>query len=223
MAASKSRDNPAPELTATELELKRRGRRRLIGAIVLGLLALVFLPMIFDREPKRLDAETKTQEIAVQVPAKDGLPALPAPAAAPVVVASAPDASKAAADATPAKVASPLAEPTTKQPAVVAKETPPPAAKVEKNVKPAKAEAASAAAKKGFVVQLGAFRDADKIRQVIDKMKEAKLPVYSEKVAIESGEATRVRVGPYATREKADAALAQIKLGGGDGKIIPLK
>jgi cell division septation protein DedD len=47
--------------------------------------------------------------------------------------------------------------------------------------------------------------------------------VYTESIPIKSGAATRVRVGPFSTKEKADAALAQVKLAGGDGKIVPLK
>ncbi len=56
--------------------------KRLIGAITLGLLAIVFLPMIFDREPKRGGGSLKTQEISVQVPAKEGQPPLAAPSPA---------------------------------------------------------------------------------------------------------------------------------------------
>ncbi|HUQ73695.1 MAG TPA: SPOR domain-containing protein, partial [Burkholderiales bacterium] len=32
--------------------LKRRGRRRLVGAVALVLLAVIVLPMVFDPEPK---------------------------------------------------------------------------------------------------------------------------------------------------------------------------
>ena len=32
--------------------LKRRGRRRLVGAVALVLLAVIVLPMVFDREPR---------------------------------------------------------------------------------------------------------------------------------------------------------------------------
>ena len=85
------------------------------------------------------------------------------------------------------------------------------------------AENKSTTDKKGFVVQLGVFSDADNAKQAIGKVKEAKLPVYTESIPIKSGTATRVRVGPFSTREKADAALAQVKLAGGDGKIVPLK
>ena len=35
--------------------LKRRGRRRLVGAVALVLTAVIVLPMVFDPEPKRAD------------------------------------------------------------------------------------------------------------------------------------------------------------------------
>ncbi|MEO8102112.1 MAG: SPOR domain-containing protein [Betaproteobacteria bacterium] len=222
MAAS---SNPA--ISSTELELKRRGRRRLIGAITIGLLAIVFLPMVFDREPKRAGLPMKVQDISVQVPSKEGQPPLAAPSAAPIVVpATAPavpepstpavaDAPKAVAAPGKGKVAAPpvLPPPVVKEPAKA----------VAKADKPAKADSPSPADKSGFAVQLGVFSDADNAKQVIAKMKEARLSVYTENIPIKSGNATRVRVGPFASRDKADAALAQVKLAGTDGKIVPLK
>jgi len=218
-----------PEISATELELKRRGRRRLVGAITIGLLAIVFLPMIFDSEPKRAGQAMKSQDISVQVPSKEGQPALPPPAAAPVVVPPAPVAAAPTVAATPVAEAPKVAgvAPETSKAAVApaasppaAKEPPKAAAKIEKV---AKAEAGAPADKTGFVVQLGVFGDADNAKLAVTKMKEAKLVVYTESIPIKTGNATRVRVGPFATREKADAALAQVKLAGADGKIVPLK
>ncbi|MBL8524131.1 MAG: SPOR domain-containing protein [Betaproteobacteria bacterium] len=223
MASSK----PA-EISTTELELKRRGRRRLIGAITLGLIAVVFLPMIFDSEPKRTSSAMKPQEISVQLPSKEGQPALPAPSAAPVVpVAPAtvsepvkPPVAVAEAVKEPPKEAAKAASPAVE----AAKPAPKTAEKTaSKPEKVEKVEAKPSADKKGFVVQLGVFGDADNAKQAIGKMKDAKLPVYTESIPIKSGTATRVRVGPYATKEKADAALAQVKLAGTDGKIVPLK
>ena len=198
----------SPELSATEIELKRRGRRRLVGAATIGLLGVVFLPMIFDGEPKHNTAGSalKAQEISVQVPAKEGLPALPAPTAAPSVPAS----------QTPVPVETVKEVPQASAPPIVNKPE-----KVEKPEPTAKAS--TAADKKGFAVQLGAFGDVDKAKQAVATMKDAKLPVYTESVAIKTGTATRVRVGPFPTREKADSALAQIKLAGSDGKIVPLQ
>lgn len=78
-----------------ELHLRRRARRRLVGAIALALLAVVLLPMIFDPEPRPLganvDIRIPEQEAppaaapadAVSTPATDQLAALappPAPA-----------------------------------------------------------------------------------------------------------------------------------------------
>jgi DedD protein len=54
---------------------KKRARRRLVGAIALALAAAVGLPMLLDSEPKPLAGD-----IAIQIPAKDKVPALPVPA-----------------------------------------------------------------------------------------------------------------------------------------------
>lgn len=237
----------ATEISAVELEMKRRGRRRLIGAITLGLLAIVFLPMIFDSKPK----ETKSgkQEISVQIPAKEGLPPLPAPVQAPLATKAAPTvetpkaglAATAPAAVTPPPVVStvtpleakPIAktEPTAPKieapkkvepPKTVAKLDTKPAPKLEPKAEPAPPTKA-APPKQGFVVQVGAFKDADNAQQIAAKTKELKLPVYTDTVATSNGNVTRVRVGPFATREKADSALVQVKLSGADGKIVPLQ
>src|SRR5437763_16936901 len=54
---------------------KKRARRRLVGAIALALGAAVGLPMLLDASPKPLAGD-----IAIDIPAKDKSPALPAPA-----------------------------------------------------------------------------------------------------------------------------------------------
>lgn len=67
-------------------KLKRRGRRRLVGALALVLLAVVVLPMVFDAEPRgtlppvsvRIPAENETP-FAPKIPQK--APARPEPAA----------------------------------------------------------------------------------------------------------------------------------------------
>jgi DedD protein len=236
----------AVEISAAELEIKRRGRRRLIGAITIGLLAIVFLPMIFDSEPDRNKSVNKSgsQEISIQIPPKDGLPPLPAPSAASSAVA--PTAPKAAAIAPPLAAATvpaapPVASvmPVEQKPATAALK-PEPAPKVAAKVEPIKPErkpepiavpstpAAAASArptddKQGFVVQVGAFKDVENTKQIVAQAKTAKLPVYTDTVATANGTVTRVRVGPFSTKQKADAALAQLKLSGSDGKIVPLQ
>ena len=58
--------------------LKRRGRRRLVGAVALVLLAVIVLPMVFDQE-----ARPPAPAVSVRIPGEDEAPPFkPAPAAA---------------------------------------------------------------------------------------------------------------------------------------------
>src|SRR5438874_1694137 len=57
--------------------LKRRGRRRLVGAVALVLLAVIVLPMVFDPEPKSTQAP-----VSVRIPSESDAPPF-APKAAP--------------------------------------------------------------------------------------------------------------------------------------------
>ena len=47
-------------------ELKRRARRRLVGAIVLALAAAVILPLLLEKDPKPLG-----DDVSVQIPPVD--------------------------------------------------------------------------------------------------------------------------------------------------------
>ncbi|HEY0200124.1 MAG TPA: SPOR domain-containing protein [Burkholderiaceae bacterium] len=72
--------------------------------------------------------------------------------------------------------------------------------------------AASAVVAEGrFVVQVGAFNDTGKAREVRQKVERAGLKTYAQVVSTKDGERTRVRVGPFSTRAEADKAAARIK------------
>lgn len=62
-----------------------------------------------------------------------------------------------------------------------------------------------------FVVQVGAFADADKAREVRQKLEKAGLKTYTHVAKTADGERTRVRVGPFASRADADKAAAKVK------------
>ncbi len=66
-------------VTQEEMALRRRARRRLVGAVAIALVAVVALPMLFDPEPKPLGPE-----VDLRIPAKDSAfePASPIPGAA---------------------------------------------------------------------------------------------------------------------------------------------
>lgn len=77
----------------------------------------------------------------------------------------------------------------------------------------AEAPAAPAAnAEEGrFIVQVGAFAEADKAREARTKVERAGLKTYTQVVDTKEGKRTRVRVGPFNSRTEADKAAARIK------------
>lgn len=160
--------------------LKRRGRRRLVGAIALVLLAVIVLPWIFDPQPRQ------TPPVSVRIPNEDESPFKPRPVPA------------------PSPPAAPKAEDKPAEPA-----TPKPAAKPEAKAPDGeRARAEAALANVQYEFQVGAYADPD---DVIAKLKAARIPYYTERVAIEKGTVTRVRAGPFGTREAAERALKRIK------------
>lgn len=62
-----------------------------------------------------------------------------------------------------------------------------------------------------FVVQVGAFADADKAREVRQKLEKAGLKTYTSVAKTADGERTRVRVGPFGSRAEADRAAGKVK------------
>lgn len=62
-----------------------------------------------------------------------------------------------------------------------------------------------------FVVQVGAFAEADKAREVRQKLEKAGLKTYTNVAKTPDGERTRVRVGPFTSRAEADKAAGRVK------------
>lgn len=76
-----------------------------------------------------------------------------------------------------------------------------------KPVSPASADAGAAR----FVVQVGAFADTVRAKDVRRKLEAAGLKTYTNVAQTKDGERTRVRVGPFAERPEADKAAEKIK------------
>jgi DedD protein len=76
---------------------------------------------------------------------------------------------------------------------------------------PVTAPAAPTSAEGRMVVQVGAFADAAKAREVRLKLEKAGLKTYTQVAETKDGKRTRVRVGPFATKAEADKAASKIK------------
>ena len=192
---------------AEQVEVRRKGRQRLIGAIVLALLAVVFVPMVLDPEPRRDRVEPM-----LSIPPREGAAPLP-------LVTKSPGLAAEPVKAEPPKAEPPKAEPAKDEP----KATPAQAAPAKATVAPRQPETRPAAPKlEGFAVQVGAFRDDAKLAQARGKLTAAKVPHYTERLDAAAGDLTRLRAGPFPTREAAEKAAAQLKRAGLDGRVVTL-
>ena len=200
--------------------LRRRGRRRLVGAIALVLLAVIVLPMVFDSEPRQ-----GAPAVSVRIPSEDDAGFSPKPAPK---IPNAPKPSAAPETQKPVAAPKPEAKPEEKQqkPAakVEAKPEEKPAVPAIAKAPPQEAEQQRAqAAIRGeqFIVPVAALANADKIKELVARLNEAKLPYYTEPVATAQGQVTRVRVGPFDDRAAAEKAAERLKtLGLKPGNVV---
>ena len=70
---------------------------------------------------------------------------------------------------------------------------------------------ASAAVEGRIVVQVGAFADPAKAREVRQKLEKAGFKTYTQVAETKDGKFIRDRVGPFSTQAEADAAASKIK------------
>ncbi len=73
----------------------------------------------------------------------------------------------------------------------------------------------------GFIVQVAALSDAEKAKSLKGRISENGLRAYTEVVKTARGEVTRVRVGPYASKEAAQKAADELKKLGFSGVVAP--
>jgi len=185
--------------------LKRRARRRLVGAIALVVLIVVVLPVILDQQPRLVP-----QALTVQIPAQDGgpfktrvLPPLQSPPATPQKSESTQAAKDRAIQAEP--------EPASRSRAPK-KDSARTADKERTKTRVAEARRAQALLNdEGFVVPLGTFTNPDNAKQVQDRADSAGIKSYTEGVKSQQGEQTRVRAGPFASRDAAERARDRLK------------
>lgn len=218
-------------LTTEELNLRRRARRRLVGAVALALLAVVVLPMLFNPEPKplgpgvdiRIPDQSTPFEPGMPVPEtpptevnENPVPQLPqgqAPEDAPPIT-SAPRVSPAP------PVTSPVTPPR-QPPPVAGADTRPAASKPpaqagggtdRTSAAPDRipAPASESFAARGYFLQLGAFTNEANARQLADKARAAGFNVVVQEV----GGQVRVRMGPYAQRNEALEMQARLRAKG---------
>jgi DedD protein len=223
-----------------QLELKKRARRRLVGAIVFVSVAAVVLPLVMDEEPPPvaggIELHIPAQEKGYTPPAVALAPpgqSAPVPAAEPVAVPAAPEPAPASLPA-PAAVpvggdAKPDAKPDAKADVKAEAKSEPALAKAAlpkavpgKPSDPAVGDAKRAQAildgkpgSKGvsgqYIVLIGAFANPGNVQVIQKKLGEMGIRVYTEALDTPQGRKIRVRAGPFASHDAAEKAAARMK------------
>lgn len=177
---------------------KHQLKQRIVGAIVIVALGVIFIPMILNRDdnPTGISGSNipkkppELEQLAKQTP-----PAMPAGPAMPTETRQIVD-----------KDTPPLPKATPE----LVKENATKTSQPEKGVTKAPAKAAETAKPHGFVVQLASFTDRDKALHLRDRLRKSKFNCFVESITGKNGTLYRVRVGPVIKREQANQLQTRI-------------
>lgn len=227
-----------------QLQLKKRARRRLVGAVAFVSVVAVVLPIVMDHEPRQV-----VQDVEIRIPGQNEKPFAPKFAATPpektaekpaevaetkVVV---PPTARVVEAVKDKVVDKPIDKPVEKAPVKVEKAPEKvPAKPVEKQVeKPAvknddakraaailggqSAEAKPVATSGEYLVLIGAFSNEANVKNLKAKLGEQGIKTFSEPLDTPQGKKTRVRAGPFASREAAEKALEKMQKIGVSGAV----
>lgn len=208
-------------------------QNRLVGTIVLVALGVIVLPGLLDGQKKHYQDEFAAIPLVPKPGDRDEPDMLPAatqalPAQPPEGAAEEVRAGDAAAPSLdPSRLAAnnnieidpvPVEQPkAVEKPKPVEKPQPKPQrdkaaeqlAAASETPPPAKQDAAPTG--KAYVVQLGALKNADKVNEVVSKLRGAGYRVYTSPSTPVQGKITRILVGPEASKDKLKGSLGELK------------
>ncbi len=206
-------------------------QNRLVGAVVLVAVGVIFLPTLFDGDKKYNEDQFASiplvpkpgdeQDIESIAPIEQTTtPSTPSEGASEAMISEAVTGVEQPQVSTP-EVSEPQVAPSTPvveppkvvNPPVEPPTTPPPA--VSETTAP-KGET--------WVVQLGALKNAAKVEEIIAKMHLSGYPVYTVPARPVSGKVTRIYIGPNASKAELQAMLPRLKeLTGLQGEVRAYK
>ncbi|HET6545240.1 MAG TPA: SPOR domain-containing protein [Rhodanobacteraceae bacterium] len=186
-------------------------KQRLLGAVVLIALAIIFVPMFLSGSGPKKESETLNLKIPPApdrefqtrvLPVDNGTPSagLPVQAAPPSVAPATVDTGK-----------PPTSEPVTVVRAPPAETAGKPDADVSSTAAKPAAPAPGQAADSRFYVHLGVYAEAGNAQDLVAAIRRGGFPAFAEASTYQGKSAKRVRVGPYADRAAAEAARLKIR------------
>ena len=208
-------------------------QNRLVGTIVLVALGVIILPGLLDGQKKHYQDEFAAIPLVPKPGDRDEPDMLPAatqalPSQPPEGAAEEVRAGDAAApsldpsripvnnnsfDVVQEPVVAPKPQPKP-QPKPVEKPQPQPQQQVAAQTPPPKPQQQAeipAPTGKAYVVQLGALKNADKVNEIVGKLRASGFKVYTSPSTPVQGKITRILVGPEASKDKLKGSLGELK------------
>lgn len=218
-----------------QLQLKKRARRRVVGAVAFVSVVAVVLPMVMDHEPRQV-----VHDVEIRIPGQDEKSFAPKFAAVPVEK-SADDPVPSSASQSVSEPVAKLVEPEKNKPEPLPEKLPvkiekpvektPPKA-VDKTVaKPDDAKRAAAilsgqtaeakpVEKSGeYLILIGAFSNEANVKNIKTKLGEQGIKTFTEPLDTPQGKKIRVRAGPFSSRDTAEKALEKMQRIGVSGTV----
>lgn len=218
-------------------------QNRLVGTIVLVALGVIILPGLLDGQKKHYQDEfaaiplvpkpgdrdepdmlpAATQALPSQPPEGAAEEVRAGDAAAPSLDPSRIPVNNNSSDVVQEPVVAPKPQPKP-QPKPVEKPQPQPQQQVAAQTPPPKPQQQAeipAPTGKAYVVQLGALKNADKVNEIVGKLRASGFKVYTSPSTPVQGKITRILVGPDTSKDKLKGQLGELKqLSGLSGVVM---
>lgn len=202
-------------------------QNRLVGAVVLVAVGVIFLPTLFDGDKKYNEDQFASIPLVPKPGDEQDIESI-----APIEQTTTPSTpSEGASEAMISEAVTGVEQPQVSTPEVsepqVAPSTPvvEPPKVVNPPVEPPTTVSETTAPKgEAWVVQLGALKNAAKVEEIIAKMHLSGYPVYTVPARPVSGKVTRIYIGPNASKAELQAMLPRLKeLTGLQGEVRAYK
>jgi DedD protein len=188
-----------------DLLLRKRARRRIVGSVVLVIMAVIFLPMILERVPEQVEQEVEIIMLSENLPDKPSVVVTQNNRIEDIALVS----------------IKPITGTNAIKKVIIESEQLTEKAGSKEDSENNPKDKKSIITIEKFVVQLGAFSDANKAKDQQRSLKSNGIEkAYTEMIKNENTEVTRVRVGPFSTREAAENEQIKIRLLGINGVVI---
>ena len=207
-SSSRFRSEEVDPSDVTEDPEKQKARHRLLGASVLVLIAIVGLPKVFDSQPKKINNDVVLQMVAS---AGDSLKDVDKSTDSKAEI------KKEVVQTSPRDVSESTDQKSDPSVDSAKKSIDKTLEKGEEVVEEVKSKKVTVVK---YILQIGSFSTQEKIKKLGARLKEQKIPYFSEEKIKDDSKSFLMRAGPFTDKAEAEAAEKKIRAMGLTPKLV---